>query len=88
MCECHQVGEPFIAEDPKCHIHGSPYPMYIHLDEYRALQRENEMLRKAARLIHDRPGMVSGSLQMGECDAICKQVDLKVWTWPITKKKS
>lgn len=23
MCECHQIGGPFIAEDPDCPIHGS-----------------------------------------------------------------
>lgn len=87
MCECYQVGGRFIAEDPDCPIHGSPYPMYIHLDEYRALQRENETLRKAARLIHERSGMVSGSYEMGECDAVCKSVGLNVWQWPIVKGK-
>ena len=61
--------------------------MYVHIDEYRALQREIEMLRKAARLIHDRHGMVSGSYAMAECDAICNIVGLKVWTWPIMKGK-
>ena len=40
-------------------------------------------LRKAARLIHDRHGMVSGSLEMAECDEFCKSVGLEVWTWPL-----
>jgi hypothetical protein len=22
MCECHQIGGPFIAEDPNCPVHG------------------------------------------------------------------
>ena len=28
--------------------------------------------------------MVSGSLEMAECDAVCKEVGLEVWTWPLT----
>jgi hypothetical protein len=23
MCECYQIGGPFIAEDPDCEVHGS-----------------------------------------------------------------
>lgn len=23
MCECHQIGGPFIAEDPQCPVHGA-----------------------------------------------------------------
>lgn len=22
MCQCHQIGGPFIAEDPECPVHG------------------------------------------------------------------
>jgi hypothetical protein len=25
--------------------------------------------------------MVSGSLEMHECDAVCKEAGLEVWTW-------
>ncbi len=40
-------------------------------------------LRKAARLIHDRRKMVSGSLEMGDCDEFCKNCGLEVWAWPL-----
>jgi hypothetical protein len=50
----------------------------------KALKDEITLLRKAARLIHDRRNMVSGSLEMAECDAVCKEVGLEVWTWPLT----
>jgi hypothetical protein len=51
--------------------------------DHEQLVAENELLRKAARLIHDRHGMVSGSLEMAECDAACKAAGLEPWTWPI-----
>lgn len=51
--------------------------------ERKRLLGEIDNLRKAARLIHDRSGMVSGSLEMGECDALCKSVGLEPWKWPI-----
>lgn len=44
---------------------------------------EIKRLRKAARLIHDRHGMVSGSLEMAECDEFCKSVGLEVWIWAL-----
>lgn len=39
------------------------------------------LLKKAARLIHDRRNMVSGSEEMGECDEVCKAAGLEVWKW-------
>lgn len=54
------------------------------LGRANALRDEITLLRKAARLIHDRRNMVSGSLEMAECDAVCKEVGLEVWTWPLT----
>ena len=53
------------------------------LGKANALRDEITLLRKAARLIHDRRNMVSGSLEMAECDAVCKEVGLEVWTWPL-----
>jgi hypothetical protein len=44
---------------------------------------EINLLRKAARLIHERRKMGSGSVAMFECDAICKKAGLEVWTWPL-----
>ena len=44
---------------------------------------ETNLLRRAARLIHDRRKMVSGSLEMGDCDEFCKSVGLEVWKWPL-----
>lgn len=38
-------------------------------------------LRKAARLCWERGWMVSGSIEMAECDAFCKSVGLEPWTW-------
>ena len=40
-------------------------------------------VKRAARYIHNRPGIVSGSFQMAEGDALCEAVGLHVWTWPI-----
>lgn len=40
-----------------------------------------EALQKAARLIFKRHAMESGSLEMHECDAVCKAAGLEVWTW-------
>jgi len=54
------------------------------LDRVReAARNEIVLLRRAARLIHDRRKMVSGSREMGECDAVCKEAGLEVWTWPL-----
>jgi len=39
----------------------------------------NEELRRAARLIARRHTMVSGSLEMGECDEYCRKLGLKPW---------
>lgn len=41
-----------------------------------------DLLRRAARLIHRRHAMVSGGLEMVECDSVCKEAGLEVWTWP------
>ena len=38
-------------------------------------------MHKAARLCADRGWMVSGSLEMAECDEFCKSVGLDPWTW-------
>lgn len=58
--------------------------MQAELDRVREVaKREIELLRRAARLIHDRRKMVSGSLEMGECDSLCKEAGLEVWTWPL-----
>lgn len=46
-------------------------------------EREIRLLKKAARLIHDRHRMVSGSLEMAECDEACERVGLKPWEWPL-----
>jgi hypothetical protein len=51
------------------------------LCEILLLKEEIRLLRIAARLIHKRGWMVSGSLEMAECDAVCKEVGLPVWTW-------
>ena len=51
------------------------------MGDFMRLEREIESLKKAARMIHDRPNMTSGSLEMFECDALCKSVGLDVWTW-------
>ena len=54
------------------------------LTRVRAVARQQiDLLRRAARLIHDRPHMVSGGLEMAECDAACKEADLPVWTWTL-----
>jgi len=42
-------------------------------------------LRIAARLIHQRAQVPSGSKEMGDIDAYCKEVGLEVWTWRLDK---
>ena len=39
--------------------------------------------KRAARYIHDRSRLSSGSLAMAEGDELCKSVGLDVWAWPI-----
>ena len=53
------------------------------LGKANALRNEITLLRKAARLIHDRRNMASGGGEMAECDSVCKEVGLAVWTWPL-----
>ncbi|MDY6893850.1 MAG: RusA family crossover junction endodeoxyribonuclease [Thermotogota bacterium] len=50
--------------------------------EIKLLKEENTKLRKAARLIHRRGRVRSGSEEMGEIDDYCKSVGLEVWKWP------
>ena len=56
--------------------------------EARLMEKEleNRLLRRAARLIHDRAWMVSGSMEMAETDAFLKSIGLEVWTWPIERR--
>lgn len=42
MCECYQIGGPFIAEDPDCPIHGSEAQLREKLRE----EKEKELLEK------------------------------------------
>ena len=46
-------------------------------------ESEFSLLKKAARLIYDRRKMISGSLEMAECDEACKRVGLYPWEWPL-----
>ena len=39
------------------------------------------LLRAAAKSIYYRRQMVSGSLEMAECDELCKSVGLEPWKW-------
>ena len=48
-----------------------------------ALTEELRLVRKAARWIYDRRTFASGSLEMAECDAVCKDAWLRVWEWPL-----
>jgi hypothetical protein len=45
---------------------------------------EIALLRQAAHLIHARPRMVSGSLEMATCDATLARAGLPVWTWTLS----
>jgi hypothetical protein len=47
------------------------------------LRKENQKLRKAARLIHARAHTQSGSKQMADIDTYCKAIGLFVWEWPL-----
>jgi len=46
------------------------------------LETENKLLRKACRLIHQRPSVGSGSKEMHDIDEYCKKLNLEVWKWP------
>ena len=45
---------------------------------------ENKKLRIAARLIHQRAQVQSGSKEMSDIDEFCKGIGLKVWEWPLS----
>lgn len=45
------------------------------------LRSENDKLRIAARLIHRRGQLPSGSKEMGDIDEYCKGLGLDVWAW-------
>uniref|UniRef100_A0A6M3KD69 Uncharacterized protein n=1 Tax=viral metagenome TaxID=1070528 RepID=A0A6M3KD69_9ZZZZ len=52
-------------------------------DEMNRLRGENKKLRIAARLIHQRGQVASGSKEMADIDSFCKGVNLRVWEWPL-----
>ena len=51
------------------------------LTEIEQLKAENKKLRIAARLIHQRAQVPSGSKEMADIDAYCKELGLEVWKW-------
>ena len=51
-------------------------------DEISRLKDENKKLRIAARLIHQRNQVQSGSKEMADIDSFCKDIGLRVWEWP------
>lgn len=51
--------------------------------EIDRLKVENSKLRIAARLIHQRSQVPSGSKEMADIDEYCKKLDLNVWQWPL-----
>lgn len=61
-----------------CH-EDSQNPDKIRIKE---LEAELALVRRAARLIHRRRWAVSGSLEMANIDAVCKEGGLEVWKWP------
>ena len=50
-------------------------------DEISRLKDENKKLRIAARLIHQRNQVQSGSKEMAYIDSFCKDIGLRVWEW-------
>ena len=52
-------------------------------DEMNQLRDENKKLRIAARLIHQRSQVQSGSKEMADIDSFCKDIGLRVWEWPL-----
>ena len=46
-CQCHQIGGPFIAEDPDCPVHGREGRERE--ERYEAIERESETLRQSVR---------------------------------------
>ena len=51
------------------------------LSIFDELSKDQEKLRHAAYLCWRRGYMVSGSMEMAECDAFCKSVGLEPWIW-------
>ncbi len=64
------------------HIEASEQTYIGMREEIDELKKEVQSLRKAARLIHQRPNLPSGSLEMAECDDFLKTLNLDVWKWP------
>lgn len=52
-------------------------------EENNKLKEENKKLRIAARLIHQRSQVLSGSKEMMDIDIYCKAIGLNVWEWPL-----
>ena len=52
-------------------------------NEMNRLEDENKKLRIAARLIHQRSQVASGSKEMADIDSFCKNIGLRVWEWPL-----
>ena len=50
--------------------------------EINLLKCEIVNLRHAAWLLYRRHAMISGSVEMAECDKACTDAGLAVWTWP------
>jgi len=65
-CECHQIGGPFIAEDPNCEVHrdGGLQDQVNELrDQVSELRTELERYKKAFHAAH--------TCSMDECDTAC-----------------
>jgi len=54
MCECYQVGGPFIAEDPDCPIHGTER---VRLEQIVAIMRTYTREMEAGHWYGRNPGI-------------------------------
>lgn len=54
MCECHQIGGPWIAEDPNCPVHGT-VAQRKERERYELRERisDADTIEKLRELLHD-----------------------------------
>jgi len=72
--------------DPHRHLCTESNALLAELANVRKQTRiDIDALHRAARLLHSRHTMVSGSVEMAECDAACKTAGLNVRNWPLPK---
>lgn len=54
MCECYQIGGPFIAEDPDCPIHGTNGSIRTEEELHRQIAELQDRVYELERRLRER----------------------------------